>query len=567
MSTNYTASSPTAPTPSQSAIQPKRPSPEHLLRDLSQVDLLRALPPEEVLGLVPRVELVEVPAGQQVFAQGDVGDALYLVDAGTAKARLADGSDLGSHGPGKAFGEIALLTGEPRTATVVAETNLKLWRIARQDFDQVVQTSPRLAQALGELADRHRAGLDLARSDPAARRAWRGTALRALAARSRGLQGWQVVMGLGFLLWALLFANKALGWLHGEQVELWLAVGELVAGLTVIQGACEAFVLAVERIGARLRWDGFLSGTVGALVSELPEFVVIAFLVSVEPLAAFVTAVVTIFNNAFAFSVYSFLLPKDQKGQFLMPPSLAKAGGEVLVAGSAIAMIVGVVMLGLRGESAKTALTGTDLLFLGCLLIVIYGYFTYMLVHYYSTGNEEGHTGHPPSPHGLGHNTSWQAIGAMFALGVVGAYIGGEAVGKFADTALHALHLPTIPTAAALAVFAGISEYIIVWKAHRRGEVGIALSTVFGGITQVMFLLVPFSMITIAVFGFATGAAKYAIPISVDTTLLMLLLFPLFYVLLEYLKDDHTLNNLDAASMTGIYALLLYFLFTASPGG
>jgi hypothetical protein len=67
----------------------------------------------------------------------------------------------------------------------------------------------------------------------------------------------------------------------------------------------------VERLGARLRWEGFISGTVGSPVATLPEVVVIAFLVRVEPLAAFITTVVTICNNALAFSVYSFFLPKD----------------------------------------------------------------------------------------------------------------------------------------------------------------------------------------------------------------------------------------------------------------
>ena len=45
----------------------------------------------------------------------------------------------------------------------------------------------------------------------------------------------------------------------------------------------------------------------------------------------------------------------------------------------------------------------------------------------------------------------------------------------------------------------------------------------------------------------------------------MILLFPLIYVLLQYLEDDHTLSNLDAAAMTAVYGLLLYFLFTAPP--
>jgi len=274
---------------------------------------------------------------------------------------------------------------------------------------------------------------------------------------------------------------------------------------------------------------------------------------------------VTIFNNALVFSLYSFFLPKDKKGTFVMPPSLHKAGGEVLIAGGAIALIVGVVMLVMSVEAHKTSLAGLDLVVVGLVLMVIYGYYTYALVRYYAEGDEQDHPAHPPDPHELGHDTSWSPILLMFVLGIAGSYFGGESIGGFADTALNRLGLPTVPTASALAFFAGISEYIIVWKAHQRGELGIALSNVFGGMTQVMFLLVPFSMIVIALYGYITGSPLYAIPINISTTMLVLLLFPLFYALLEYIEEDHTLSNLDAAAMTGIYILLLYFLFTALP--
>lgn len=547
--------------------QPLRASPERILQSLSQVALLRALPPEEVQAIVPHVERCHVAAGQRVFAQGETGDALYLVERGWARV-LADGqSVLGTVGPGEAFGEMALLTGEPRSATVVAETDLETWRIGREDFQQVIGASPRLEAAFRRLAEQHRAGagLPLADADSAARRAWAGTALRAVAARHRGLTGWQKVMGFGLLLWVLVAANDGQGWLPSEHNQGLIAAVQLLAGLAILQGACEAFVQGVERLGARFRWEGFISGTIGSMVATLPEFVVIAFLVAVQPLAAFVTAVVTIYNNALAFSLYSFFLPKDQKGKFLMPAAVTKAGGEILIAGSGIALTIGGIMVVLRAATHKTTLAGADLLFVGLVLVVIYSYYTYELVRYYGEGDEEEDPGHPPAPHGLGHDTSWGGIALMFAIGIAGSYFGGESIGGFADTALNDLGLPTIPTASGLAFFAGISEYIIVYKAHRRGELSIALSNVFGGMTQVMFLLLPVSMVVIAVFGLFTGASIYAIPINTATTMLMLLLFPLFHVLLQYLQEDHTLSNLDAAAMTGIYGLLLYFLFTA-PG-
>lgn len=543
----------------------EHPTPREALEHLSQIDLLHALPPEEARLLVPHVDWVELKPGQELFAQGDVGDAVYVVEEGTARV-LRDGVEVERAEPGEVLGELALLTGEPRLATVVADTNLTLLKIGRQDFEAALKESPRLAQAFQDLAQRHRAGGPMPAPAPTHRRAWRGRAIRALEARSHGLQGWHKVMLGGYFLLVLLQLNEAFGWIAEGEAELVFAGLELVAGIAIIFGASEAFILGAERLGARLHWNGVLTGTIASLLSTLPEFVVVAFIIAVQPLAAFITCVITVFNNALAFSIYSFFLPKDHKGQFLMPPSVAKAGGEVLIAGSAIAMIVGMVMLALRAEAHKTALAGADLLVLGFILLAIYGYYSYALVRYYVEGNEVDHPSHPPDPHAAGHNTGWPGIYLMFGLGVAGSFFGGEAIGAFADTALNQLGLPTIPTAAALAFFGGFAEYIIVWKAHRRGELGIALSNTFEGITQVFLILVPYAMIIIAVFGFFTGLPQYQIPITTETTLLMVLLFPLCYVLLEYLKEDHTLNNLDAASMTGIYVLLLYFLFTATSG-
>ena len=122
-----------------------------------------------------------------------------------------------------------------------------------------------------------------------------------------------------------------------------------------------------------------------------------------------------------------------------------------------------------------------------------------------------------------------------------------------------------IPTAAGLAVFAGISVYIIVYKSHRRGELGIALSNVFGGMSQVMFLLLPFGLVVIGAAGLITGAPIYMVPVNAVTILLMLLLFPLFHAFHQSMGQGQSLSNLDAVALTGIYVLLLYFLFT-SPG-
>ncbi len=533
---------------------------EEVLSRLSQIEILRALPPEEIQALVPHVDFAKLPKGTVLMKLGDVGDALYFIESGTARVERP-GAEPVLVGAGSVVGEAALLTGERRSATVIAETDLTVWVVAKVYFDQLVDRSPVLRQALQLLMEGRKRG---AAPELPSEQFWVSTALRAIEARYRGLTGWQRGMGVGLFLWIAMYLNEHLLMIPESRAEAWFAVGHLVTGLLIVQGACEAFLQGVERLGARLKWQGFISGTVGSLLSTLPEFVVIAFLVTVAPLAAFVTAAVTIFNNALVFSIYAFFLPKDRRGAFAMPRSLTIAGGEIMIAGATVTLLMGIVMLVLRVATPQTALRGFDLISIGLVLMAIYGYYMLTLVRYYGEGKDDEES-LPPDPERLGHDMSWGGILSMFLLGTIGAYTAGEAIGQFAETALHRLGLPIIPTAAALAFFAGISEYIIVYKSHRRGELGIALSNTFGGLTQVMFLLMPFTMITIGILGVAGAGEQFVIPLNEVTMLLILLLFPLFYAMHQHMEQEGTLSNLDAASMTGIYLLLLYFLFTSSP--
>src|SRR5687767_9698648 len=198
---------------------------------------------------------------------------------------------------------------------------------------------------------------------------------------------WLWLMILGFVIWAGLFVRSNFLGGAAEHVEIdtssiIIAVVELITGLLIIQGACEALIQSVERLGARFQWDGFVAGTAGSLLATLPEFVVIALLVTVDPMVAFVVPLVTIFNNALAFSIYSFFLPKDQTkmGSFVMPSAITKAGGELLIAAIGISAVLGLAMLGLRGETHKTSFSGPDLIIVGIGLLVVFGFYNVSLI-------------------------------------------------------------------------------------------------------------------------------------------------------------------------------------------
>lgn len=159
---------------------------QEILDQLSTVGIMHALPPEEIQAIVPHVHRMSPAAGTPVVRKGDVGDALYLVVGGELDV-LADGVSGGRSEEaiatlrtGDAFGEMALLTGEPRSHTVQASTDVQLLRIAKEDFDRVLAASPRLSLAVTQLAAERMGGVpgeDI--SDEEARR-WRRLAMRSL---------------------------------------------------------------------------------------------------------------------------------------------------------------------------------------------------------------------------------------------------------------------------------------------------------------------------------------------------------------------------------------------------
>ena len=77
-----------------------------------------------------------------LFRQGDVGDCLYIVQEGRVKIATADsiGKEkvLAFFGEGGLFGEMALLTGAPRTATATCATDVRLLALRKEDFDKLL---------------------------------------------------------------------------------------------------------------------------------------------------------------------------------------------------------------------------------------------------------------------------------------------------------------------------------------------------------------------------------------------------------------------------------------------
>jgi MFS family permease len=106
---------------------------ETALELLKTVSILRLLPESTLTQLGARLEAVSVPAGEEVFQQGEPGDRFYVIADGSVRV-IADGRLIAVLGRGQYFGEIALLRDTARTATVEVEHDFQGYALEREDF-------------------------------------------------------------------------------------------------------------------------------------------------------------------------------------------------------------------------------------------------------------------------------------------------------------------------------------------------------------------------------------------------------------------------------------------------
>ncbi len=108
---------------------------------LAGLPFFRGVSGQELDRIAARMRTVRVPAGEAVFHAGDGADRFYVIREGRASVHLPTGAHARDLGPGDNFGELALLFGGGRTATVRAVTDLVLAGLARDDFARLVRAS------------------------------------------------------------------------------------------------------------------------------------------------------------------------------------------------------------------------------------------------------------------------------------------------------------------------------------------------------------------------------------------------------------------------------------------
>ena len=128
---------------------------------LAEISLFSGCSAKDLQRLARAADEISVAAGTTLTTQGEVGREAFVLLDGTAEV-VRDGQLVATLGPGDHVGELSLLDGGPRTATVTATTDVELLVLGRPAFNGVLDEIPTLAHKLAvSLARRLRAAEDL----------------------------------------------------------------------------------------------------------------------------------------------------------------------------------------------------------------------------------------------------------------------------------------------------------------------------------------------------------------------------------------------------------------------
>jgi hypothetical protein len=135
---------------------PQEPFPEEkrtVLAALQRTEILQSLGEEEIRRLSERVRVRVFGTGEVVVRQNDEGESLFIVRRGSLDVHIDD-APVGTLREGEIFGEMSLLTGEKRKATVTAASEVRLVEISKEDIDPVIRANPHILEILSAILAR-----------------------------------------------------------------------------------------------------------------------------------------------------------------------------------------------------------------------------------------------------------------------------------------------------------------------------------------------------------------------------------------------------------------------------
>lgn len=135
---------------------------------LKHVELFQSLTDEEKQALALHLRVAPFARGEAITRQGAKAHWLYIITKGDAEVHVrVDGSNASERvaelHAGDFFGEMGMMTGERRTATVSALTDVECYRLDKESFDGILSRRPEIAEDISQILARRRSELDAVR--------------------------------------------------------------------------------------------------------------------------------------------------------------------------------------------------------------------------------------------------------------------------------------------------------------------------------------------------------------------------------------------------------------------
>ena len=110
------------------------------------IPLFSGLTREDIAKVLGKLEEKSFPPGATIMSQGDQGDYFYFIQSGAVQVVLESGGgrreSIAVLGPQESFGEMALLSGEPRSATIITVKDTTVWRLSREAWNELIEKYP-----------------------------------------------------------------------------------------------------------------------------------------------------------------------------------------------------------------------------------------------------------------------------------------------------------------------------------------------------------------------------------------------------------------------------------------
>lgn len=139
----------------QMALKGKKEAVARPLSLLQEMDIFGPFSHEAKVYLSKRMKRRRFDPGQEVVHQGEAGDSLFVIAEGVLSVRARSGEreamEVARLGAGDFFGEMALLTGEPRTATLAAVSETLLYEITKEDISPLLERQPEISWSLTDV--------------------------------------------------------------------------------------------------------------------------------------------------------------------------------------------------------------------------------------------------------------------------------------------------------------------------------------------------------------------------------------------------------------------------------